>query len=55
MPVLGFPGVSVPTGVADGLPVSVQIIGGRFTENLILDVAESIESRAPRLTPPLNA
>ncbi|MGI5170738.1 amidase [Spirillospora sp. CA-253888] len=55
VPVLGFPAVSVPTGVSDGLPVSVQIIGGRFTENLILDVAESIESRAPRLTPPLNA
>ncbi|GAA2616124.1 amidase [Actinomadura fulvescens] len=54
VPVLGFPAVSVPTAVTDGLPVSVQIIGGRFTEELVLDVAQTIESRAPRITPPLD-
>ncbi|MGP4027435.1 amidase [Actinomadura sp. 3N407] len=51
LPVLGFPGVSVPAMVADGLPIGVQLVGGRFTEDLILDAAQAIEDRAPRLTP----
>lgn len=51
VPVLGFPAVSVPTGVADGLPSGVQLIGGRFAEDVILDAAQAIEDRAPRLSP----
>ncbi|GII05908.1 amidase [Planobispora takensis] len=51
VPVLGFPGVSVPAGLADGLPVGVQLIGGRFAEDVVLDAAQAIEDRAPRLTP----
>ncbi|MEU6408135.1 amidase [Microbispora sp. NPDC046933] len=51
VPVLGFPAVTVPTGVTDGLPAGVQLIGGRFAEDLILDAAQEIEDRAPRLTP----
>ncbi|GAA3444597.1 amidase [Planomonospora venezuelensis] len=53
LPVLGFPGVSVPAGLADGLPIGVQLIGGRFAEDVILDAAQAIEDRAPRLTPAL--
>jgi amidase len=55
VPVLGFPAVSVPTGLADGLPASVQLIGGRFAEDVILDAAQSIEHRAPRLVPVMSA
>ncbi|WP_106400781.1 amidase [Actinocorallia populi] len=51
VPVLGFPAVSVPTGLSDGLPIGVQLIGGRFTEDLLLDTAQAIEDRGPRLTP----
>ncbi|MFE3451978.1 amidase family protein [Nonomuraea sp. NPDC059194] len=51
VPVLGFPAVSVPTGLADGLPAAVQLIGGRFAEDVILDAAQAIEDRAPRLIP----
>ncbi|GAA2212863.1 amidase family protein [Nonomuraea monospora] len=51
VPVLGVPAVTVPVGVTDGLPVGVQLVGGRFTERLILDAAQAIENRAPRLTP----
>ncbi|MFI0350242.1 amidase [Actinomadura sp. 9N407] len=51
LPVLGFPGVSVPAGTADGLPIGVQLIGGRFTEDLVLDAAQAIEDRAPRGSP----
>ncbi|WP_194904579.1 amidase [Catenulispora rubra] len=51
VPALGFPAVTVPAGEADGLPLSVQLIGGKFTEDVILDAAQAIEDRAPRLTP----
>src|SRR3954469_3103800 len=40
IPVLGFPALSVPTGVAGGLPVGVQLLGRRFDEDGILDAAE---------------
>jgi amidase len=48
---LGLPGISVPTGIADGLPMGVQLIAGRFREDLLLDAAEIIEARAPMPTP----
>lgn len=51
VPVLGFPAIAVPTGVANGLPVGVQIIGARFREDLCLAAAEAIEARSPRITP----
>jgi amidase len=51
IPVLGLPAMAVPTGIANGLPVGVQIIGPRFREDLCLAAAEAIEARVPRLTP----
>jgi amidase len=51
VPCLGLPAATVPTGVVDGLPGSVQIIGGRFRESWILDAAQAIEDRAGPLTP----
>lgn len=51
LPVLGLPGVSVPTGVVDGLPMGVQLVGQRFREDLVLDAAEVIEARCPMETP----
>ena len=51
VPVLGLPAVAVPTGVADGLPMGVQIVGPRFREDLCLAAAEAIEARAGALTP----
>ncbi|WP_067476365.1 amidase [Actinomadura hibisca] len=53
LPVLGFPGVAVPVGVSDGLPIGVQLVGGRFAEDVMLDAAQAVEDRAPRLTPVL--
>lgn len=49
--VLGLPAVSVPVGLEGGLPVGVQLIAGRFREDLCLDAAEIIEARAPMPTP----
>lgn len=54
VPVLGFPAISVPTGLRDGLPSGVQLIGGRFQEDLLLHVATAIETRATRTRPTLS-
>jgi amidase len=48
---LGFPGLAVPTGVANGLPTGVQLVGRRFREDTLFDAAEVIEARCGTLTP----
>lgn len=48
---LGLPAVTVPTGLAGGLPQAVQIIGPRFREDICLDAAEVIETATGPLTP----
>jgi len=48
---LGLPAAAIPVGMAEGVPQSVQIIGGRFREDLCLDAAEAVERSAGRLTP----
>lgn len=48
---LGLPAAIVPHGVADGLPVGVQVIGDRFTDLRCLDIAAQIEAAAPPITP----
>ena len=49
--ILGLPSCAVPVGCDEGLPQGVQVIGRHFREDLILDAAQAIEYRAPRLTP----
>ena len=44
--VLGLPGLSVPTGVVDGLPVGVQIVCTKFREDRMLAAGEVIERAA---------
>ena len=51
VPVLGFPAVSVPTGVVGDLPVGVQLLGRRFDEDGVLSAAEVVEARAGIFTP----
>ena len=48
---LGTPAAVVPAGMADGLPVGVQVMGGKYTELRCLAVAEAIEQRLGPLTP----
>ena len=40
----GLPGVSVPCGFADGLPVGLQLVGPHFGEDRILNVAHRYQS-----------
>lgn len=48
---LGLPSVVVPAGMADELPVGVQVMGARFTDRRCLSLAEQIEQRLPGATP----
>lgn len=48
---LGLPGLSVPIGMHDGMPLGVQIVAGRYREDLCLAAAEAIEAGSPRLCP----
>ncbi|MDP9273016.1 MAG: Asp-tRNA(Asn)/Glu-tRNA(Gln) amidotransferase subunit GatA [Chloroflexota bacterium] len=41
--IAGLPGVSVPCGLADGLPVGLQVIGRAFDEATVLRVADAYE------------
>ncbi|KUN88117.1 amidase [Streptomyces griseoruber] len=54
VPVLGFPAISVPTGLQDGLPTGVQLIGGRFREEQLLTAAAAIEAETPQAMPHLT-
>ena len=57
----GIPSVAVPCGFSEGLPVSLQIMGPAFAEDLILRVADAYErstdwsSRRPPLDGALSA
>ena len=48
---LGTPAAVVPAGMAEGLPVGIQVMGGKYTELRCLAVAEAIEQRLGTLTP----
>jgi amidase len=51
IPILGLPGLAVPTGVADGAPMGVQIVASRYREDLCLLAGEVIEARADLALP----
>ena len=39
----GLPGISVPCGTSDGLPVGLQVVGPQWGENVVLRVARAYE------------
>lgn len=42
----GIPGIAVPCGFSDGLPVSLQVLGRSFDEQTVLRVAHAYEQAA---------
>jgi len=53
LPLMGLPGMNVFTGFANGeaghTPMGAQLIAGRFREDILLDAAEAIEARSPKI------
>ncbi|MBM3487296.1 MAG: amidase [Alphaproteobacteria bacterium] len=49
--VLGLPGLSCPTGLADGTPVGVQLVAARYREDLLLDAGAVIEAQNAIVAP----
>ncbi len=49
--VLGLPGLAAPVGISSGLPTGVQLVAGRFQEDLLLGAARALEMSAPTITP----
>lgn len=39
----GLPGISVPCGMVDGLPVGIQFVGKAFGEKTLLQIAHAYE------------
>jgi amidase len=50
-PALGLPGLAIPVGRTGTLRPGVQIMAGRFREDLCLDAAEVIEAAEPEIVP----
>ena len=48
---LGLPCVAVPAGLHEGVPLGVQIVAGRFREDLALDAGEVVEAALGLATP----
>ena len=49
LPLLSLPGLAVSTGLVGTIPVGVQLVGGRYREDMLLAAAEAIEAGG---TPP---
>jgi amidase len=49
--VLGLPGLAVPATLAEGIPLGVQLIAGRFGEEVLFAAGAAIEARSAVKTP----
>ncbi len=47
-----IPGISVPCGLSNGLPIGLQLLGNYWSENLLLNMANIYEKHFPLSTKP---
>jgi aspartyl-tRNA(Asn)/glutamyl-tRNA(Gln) amidotransferase subunit A len=45
--IAGVPGISIPAGLAGGLPIGMQLIGKHFAEQTLLQAAHAFEQATP--------
>jgi amidase len=43
LPLMGLPAITISTGLHAGTPVGVQLVAGRYREDLLLEAGEAIE------------
>ena len=51
LPLTGLPALTVSTSLVDGVPVGVQVVAGRFREDLCLAAGAAIEARGVPIAP----
>ena len=39
----GLPGLSIPCGLSEGMPVGLQIVGPQFSENALFRIGHALE------------
>lgn len=47
LPVMGMPVLAVATGAAEGRPVGVQLVAGRFREDVLIAAGSALEAAGP--------
>ena len=47
LPVMGMPALAVSTGTAEGRPVGVQLVSGRYREDILLETGAILEAAGP--------
>jgi len=51
IPFLGLPGLTVATGLAGTAPVGVQVISGRYREDVMIEAGRIIEAASTAPSP----
>jgi amidase len=51
LPLMGLPGLTVTTGTVGRIPVGVQLLAGRYREDLLLQAGATIEAAGAPITP----
>jgi hypothetical protein len=50
--IAGYPSLTVPAGLAGGLPVGISLVGNRNQDGLLLQVAQGFERASNARVPP---
>lgn len=50
--VAGYPSITIPIGLVDGLPAGIHFFGRAFSEETLLKLAYSLERALPKRSPP---